>query len=132
MDAVLMLSARMLLRTAIGTSLLLCLVAGQAHGHAFPQSQSPPAGASLATAPEEIVIGFDCPIAETFARLDVFDAAGANHAIGAPRVDSDLRTISVRVAPLAPGDYSVSWSAVSDDGHRSEGSYVITVGGEQR
>lgn len=121
-------STKMLLRTVIGTSLLLCLVAGRARGHAFPESQSPSAGASLAIAPSEIVVRFDSPIEQAFARLEVLDAAGANHAIGTPRADSDSRALSVRVEPLPPGDYCVSWSVVSADGHRSEGSYVFTLG----
>ncbi|MGH7863358.1 MAG: copper resistance CopC family protein [Candidatus Binataceae bacterium] len=127
MDAVLMSSAKLLLPTAIGTALLLCIAAGHAHGHAFPASQSPAAGESLTTAPSEIVVRFDSPIEQAFARLAVFDSAGTNCARAGAQVDSSARSLWVRVAPLRPGDYSVSWGVISADGHRTEGSYGFTV-----
>jgi methionine-rich copper-binding protein CopC len=132
MDAVLISTKLTALRAVLATSILLCLAAAPARGHAFPWGQSPAVAASLATAPSEIVIRFDPPIEQSFARLAVLDSAGANCAIGSPHVDSDSRMLSVRVAPLRPGDYSVSWGVVSADGRRTEGSYSFTVGGENK
>jgi copper resistance protein C len=115
-----------------GASLLLAaIVAGipVASAHSFPQQETPSAGQRLSAPPAEITIKFDAPIEKVFAKLEVLGADGKPETIGSPEVGSSALTLSVKVAALKPGDYTVKWGVVCIDSHHTEGSYVFTVAG---
>ena len=86
-------------------------------------------GSTISTAPRQVSIKFDAPIESLFAQLDVVDGNGNHEDSAAPTVDADQHTLSVPVKPLKPGDYTVKWSVVAQDGHRTEGSYTFTLAG---
>ena len=98
-----------------------------ASAHSFPESQTPSAGQKLATAPAEVTINFDAPVEKLFAKLEVTGADGKNEAVGAPQVSDDGRRMSVKVASLKPGDYTVKWAVVCIDTHHTQGSYTFSV-----
>ena len=102
-------------------------IAGVASAHSFPESQTPSAGQKLASAPAEVTINFDAPIEKLFAKLEVTGADGKNEAAGAPQVSDDGRHMSVKVASLKPGDYTVKWAVVGIDTHHTEGSYTFSI-----
>jgi copper resistance protein C len=114
--------------------LLAAIVAGApvAAAHSFPQRETPSAGQRLATPPSEVTIEFDAPIEKVFAKLEVFGADGKSETMGPPEVGSSALTLSVKLAALSPGDYTVKWGVVCIDSHHTEGSYVFTVGGGGR
>jgi hypothetical protein len=101
--------------------------AAPCHAHSFPASENPSAGQTLAAAPPAVAITYDAPIEKLFASLEVDNSAGVNQAAGAPQVSDDGSTLSVPVAHLAPGDYTVKWRVVCVDTHHTEGSYSFTV-----
>jgi copper resistance protein C len=111
--------------------LLAAIVAGipVASAHSFPQQETPSAGQRLSAPPAEITIKFDAPIEKVFAKLEVLGADGKPETIGSPEVGSSALTLSVKVAALKPGDYTVKWGVVCIDSHHTEGSYVFTVAG---
>ena len=114
------------------TSALLAVIAimtfaNRADPHSFPEEQHPSAGETVTAPPSEVVIKFDAPIEKLFAKIEVLDAAGKNDAIGAPAIDSDAKTMTIKVATLSPGQYRVKWSVVCIDSHHTEGSYQFTV-----
>ena len=111
--------------------LLAAMVAGipVASAHSFPQEETPSAGQRLSAPPAEITIKFDAPIEKVFAKLEVLGADGKPETIGSPEVGSSALTLSVKVAALKPGDYTVKWGVVCIDSHHTEGSYVFTVTG---
>jgi copper resistance protein C len=100
-----------------------------ASAHSFPQDETPSAGQRLSSPPSAIAIKFDAPIEKLFARLDVLDADGKSETVGQPQVDPSALTLSVKLAALKPGDYTVKWAVVCIDSHHTEGSYVFTVAG---
>ncbi len=100
-----------------------------ASAHAFPEQETPSAGQRLAAPPSEVTIKFDAPIEQLFAKLEVLDANGKPETIGPPEVGSGALTLSVKLAALKPGDYTVKWGVVCIDSHHTEGSYLFTVGG---
>jgi copper resistance protein C len=57
----------------------------------------------------------------------VLDSEGKNQALGPPIYGSDGATMSVKVAPLKPGDYTVKWAVLCVDTHRTFGSYTFTI-----
>jgi copper resistance protein C len=105
----------------------LLAVPSAASAHAFPEAEQPAADSTLASPPAQVSIEFDAPIESLFSKLDVIDSAGHNHDQGKPRVEGSRRTLTVKLKPLKPGDYTVRWSVVAEDGHRTEGSYIFTV-----
>ena len=102
-------------------------IAGAASAHSFPESQTPSAGQKLASAPAEVTINFDAPIEKLFAKLEVTGADGRDEAAGAPQISDDGRHMSVKVASLKPGDYTVKWAVVGIDTHHTEGSYTFSI-----
>jgi methionine-rich copper-binding protein CopC len=108
---------------------LFVIVATVAGAHSFPEEQNPAAGQTVAAAPAAVSIKYDAPIEHLFAKLEVVDGAGNDLATSQPEVSSDGLTLSVKVAALKPGDYTVKWGVVCIDSHHTEGSYVFTVAG---
>ena len=97
--------------------------------HSFPEEQHPAAGQTLSTAPSEVRIKFDAPIEKLFAKLQVFDTSGKNHAVGTPQVSADGIELSTKLDNLTPGEYTVKWAVVCVDTHHTEGSYSFSIGG---
>ena len=100
-----------------------------AWGHAFPSGEEPKVGSTVSTAPTKVVIKFDSPIEQLFAKLAVTDDAGQDVTAGSPTRSDDKRALSVALKPLRPGDYHVKWSVGAEDGHRTQGGYLFTVAG---
>jgi methionine-rich copper-binding protein CopC len=98
-----------------------------ASAHSFPESETPSAGQKVSSPPSEVTINFDAPIEKLFAKLEVTGADGKNEAAGAPQISDDGRRMSVKVASLKPGDYTVKWAVVGIDTHHTEGSYTFSI-----
>ena len=98
-----------------------------ASAHSFPESETPSAGETVASPPSEVTINFDAPIEKLFAKLEVTGADGKNEAAGAPQISDDGRHLTVKVASLKPGDYTVKWAVVGIDTHHTEGSYTFSI-----
>ncbi len=105
----------------------LMLAPRTASAHAFPASESPAAGSTIAVAPSEVVLVFNAPIESMFSKLQVTNSDSADVCADSPVLAKDHRRASVKLKPLVPGEYTVKWIAVSEDGHRTQGSYVFTV-----
>ncbi len=97
--------------------------------HAMPEAEDPKVGSTVTSPPQQVAIRFDAPIEVLFSRLDVLDSNGQSEADGAPQVNMETRMLIVSLKPLSPGEYTVKWSVVAKDGHRTEGSYTFTVEG---
>lgn len=91
--------------------------------HAELVSTDPAAGASLDDPPSEVVITFD-------GELDPVSGFTVTHAdgdeVGVGEVDLEVAERNVlrgAVTITEPGVYTVSWTAISDDGHAEEGTF---------
>jgi methionine-rich copper-binding protein CopC len=108
-------------------SMLIIAAAAAAWAHSFPEQESPAAGETVAASPAKVSIKYDAPIEKLFDSLSVLNAAGQDEATGAPQVSADGHELSVPVATLGPGQYTVKWRVVCIDTHHTEGSYTFTV-----
>jgi hypothetical protein len=115
-------------RLGIAGGIIFAAIGGTAYAHSFPASERPAAGQTVAGSLAQVVITYDAPIEKLFAALEVDNAAGVNQASGPPAVSPDGSTLSVPVAHLPPGDYTVKWRVVCVDTHHTEGSYSFSVG----
>jgi len=120
-----------LLNSSLARGLVAALtltVAQLAHAHAYPTHQAPSAGATVSTSQKDVAIDFDDGLEPAFSSITVTDAQGKPVTSGKAVVDpSNNKHMSVTLNPLTPGDYSVAWVAVAEDGHRTQGHYSFTV-----
>src|SRR5262245_25538552 len=101
-----------------------------ASAHARLVSSDPARGATLGSAASEIRLTFTDAPDIRLTSIKVRDSGGANQTNGpVTAVAGDLKSVSVPLAELPDGGYTVTWRAVSAvDGHISAGSFVFGVG----
>lgn len=110
---------------ALGAATLLW--GSQAMAHAKLLSSDPSPNAIVAT-PKSIHLQFSEEIAKKFSNFKLTDTDGnAVNVVAA--ATSDAKALDAApAAALAPGVYTVSWTAVAtDDGHKTSGSFSFTV-----
>ncbi len=120
-----------LLNSSIARGLVAALaltLAQLAHAHAYPTHQAPSAGSTVPTSQKDVAIDFDDGLEPAFSSIAVTDAQGKSVTSAKAVVDpSNKKHMSVTLNPLAPGEYSVAWVAIAEDGHRTQGHYTFTV-----
>ncbi|MBS0382962.1 MAG: copper resistance protein CopC [Proteobacteria bacterium] len=114
---------------ALVISLLALACATAASAHAFPDNSSPHVGATIATVPKMVKVWFDGELEPVFSTLVVKNAAGAVVSLGKGEVDAKNQALLETTLPkgLPPGTYTVYWSVVARDGHRTAGHFTFTV-----
>jgi copper resistance protein C len=118
---------RLVTATSIIELLLMITVAGVG-AHAFPERSDPRVGAVVRTAPTEVRIWFDGDLEPAFSRVAVTDGSGQRIDRGDSHVDPrNRRLLQVGLPPLVPGVYTVTWSVLAVDGHRTQGDYRFTL-----
>lgn len=102
---------------------------GAAHAHAHLMSAVPAADAAVSAAPGELDLHFSEGVNLAFTGAGVAGPGNAAVKTGeASLKPGDDTTLIVPIAEtLPPGTYSVSWHALSADGHKTTGSYHFTV-----
>jgi hypothetical protein len=118
---------------AVAATVALGLAAGPAFAHAKLLSEVPAAeDAATATVNPvpvaELRLSFSEELNGAFSKAQVKDATGA--AIdGKVALDSknDKVLVVTFAAPLAKGEYTVDWTAVATDGHKTNGTYKVNV-----
>jgi methionine-rich copper-binding protein CopC len=113
------------LRGALAAGLLAAAQCAFAHAH--PKQQTPAPDATV-SAPHEVAIDYTEGLEPAFSTLVVIDAQGKQVSTGKSTVDAnDKKHMSVALGDLKPGTYQVEWTALADDGHRTQGRYMFNV-----
>jgi methionine-rich copper-binding protein CopC len=113
------------LRGALAASSIM--VAQLAFAHAHPKAQTPAPDATVSM-PHEVAIDYTEGLEPAFSTLVVIDAQGKQVNSAKSSVDTtDKKHMSVTLPELKPGAYQVEWTAVADDGHRTQGHYMFNV-----
>ena len=108
-------------------ALSLCgiVAAGPCMAHAKLQSSSPADNAQLSEAPKTLTLKFS-----ESAQLAVLKLVRDGKEIPVP-LDKDAKpgqTFTLTLPTLAPGKYTVQWSAMAaDDGHITKGSFSFSI-----
>ena len=108
------------------SAVALLLSAATAFAHAELKSAVPPAGGTVAAAPNEVMVNFSEPLEPAFSTVVVRDSTGKQVDKADAHIDS--ATVRVSLQPLPPGIYTVKWRAVTVDTHHTEGTFTFTVG----
>jgi len=106
------------------SSLVLVTFAINAGAHAHLQKASPADGSVITTAPSDLVLNLSEPVRLT--TLSIQKDSEPKQDLK-PLPTTAAQQITVPLPPLRPGTYSVSWRAVSDDGHVMPGTLHFTV-----
>ena len=113
-----------MLRTVLGSLTVALLAAGTAFAHTRLAASVPAAMAEVSS-PSEIVLTFSEPVHVT--ALTVQTDVGVEQAIGdIPMGPAESFAVPV-TGKLAPGEYFVSWRAVSADTHIVSGEFSFVV-----
>lgn len=112
---------------ALATAALLGLAAAPAaFAHNVLTGSSPEDGATLDTAPDEVVLTFNEEVLEGGNAIVVTGPDGDNHTAG--EVGIDDREATIDLTPLdKAGDYDIQYRIVSADGHIVEGTLAFAV-----
>ncbi len=112
----------------VAAVVLAATVSSAAFAHARPANTDPAANAVLAAAPPAVVIDFTETLEPAFSSIVVVDGQGKAVSAGKASVDGASRKrMTVPLATLASGAYTVKWVAVAADGHRTQGTYRFSV-----
>ncbi|KWZ49133.1 copper resistance protein CopC [Burkholderia savannae] len=96
--------------------------------HGKLESAVPAAGSTVDAAPDALRLTFNENLESTFSTVKVADANGAPVAAEKARVDAaNPRVLTLAVPKLAPGAYTVQWTVMTADAHKTKGSYVFKV-----
>lgn len=99
-------------------------ISAAALAHTDIDGSTPADGATLATAPDELVLEFSAPVRLT--AVTVRAADGTEREVDS-LPDGFAKRFSVPAPALGPGSYDVEWRALSEDTHVIEGAFAFTV-----
>lgn len=115
----------MLKQAILALALGGAIMAGPCMAHAKLQSSSPAKDAQLAEPPKALTLTFN-----EAAQLAVLKLTSGGKEISIP-VDKNAkasRSFTFPLPALAPGSYTVQWTAVAaDDGHVTKGSFAFSI-----
>ena len=116
-------------RTTMGflaVSAGMTLGATLAYAHATLVRAEPTVNGSV-SAPAAITLHFNEPLSARVSNFKVTDVGGKEVMV-MPAPAPDSKSLAAKPhSPLTPGPYTVSWTAVGDDGHPMKGTYSFTV-----
>jgi methionine-rich copper-binding protein CopC len=98
-----------------------------AAAHAFLKRAVPAANSIVAAPPTELRLIFGEKLEPGFAKLEVSVNGQALTGLPAAATGDDGKTVSLALPGQAPGTYTVKWSVVAHDGHRTNGTYMFTA-----
>jgi copper transport protein len=103
-------------------------LAAPAQAHASLVGSDPPAGGTLTTTPYTLTATFDEELTPDGSSLAIENGAGTQVAVGTVSA-GDAHVMTAELPALAPGQYTVRWTAVTADDQAVErGTYSFNVG----
>jgi copper resistance protein C len=108
--------------------LLVLALPAPAWAHAFLDHAEPAVGSDSTQSPSEVKLWFTQELEGAFSKATVSDAQGQEVDKKDVHLDAnDKKLMEVSLPPLASGTYTVNWTAVSVDTHKTQGSFKFTL-----
>lgn len=99
----------------------------QAFAHAHLEASTPAANSTV-TAPSELDLKFSEELNLKFTGVELAGPAASAVKLNEPVLMDGDKTLMVPISGLMPaGIYTVNWHALSEDGHKTQGSFKFTV-----
>ncbi|MFG3342559.1 copper resistance CopC family protein [Glycomyces sp. NPDC048151] len=109
----------------LGGGLLTLGLAAPASAHAALTGTDPEDGATVAEAPAEVTASFSEILDEASTEIAVTDPSGAVVDVADPGYDGD--TFIQPMLYTTPGEYTLAFRVISEDGHRVDDAISFTV-----
>jgi copper resistance protein C len=102
---------------------------GNALAHAHLKAAMPPVKGTVAVSPSELDLTFTEGVDLAFTGAAVAGPGKETVETGEAKLKSgdDATLIVPLTAPLSAGTYTVTWHALSKDGHKTKGSYTFII-----
>jgi len=114
--------------TGLATAVAIALVPAAAFAHGKLESAVPASGSTVDVAPDALRLTFNEDLESTFSTIKVTDASGAPVGKEKAKVDpSNRRVLTLAVPKLSSGSYSVQWAVMTQDAHKTKGTYAFKV-----
>jgi len=110
----------------LGSATIFALAATQANAHTQLVSAEPVADTTVAT-PEKITLHFNDTLEARVSSISLVDAEGGSISVSSAAAPDENSMAAIPETPLAPGVYTVSWTAVGSDAHAMNGTLSFTV-----
>ena len=98
--------------------------------HALLEDATPAPDSQLKSPPKEIVLTFNERLEKELYSIKVFSEDGELVSDSKTEMSKDQKYISQALPFLPNGNYAISYSVLSSDGHPIKGSYVVSIGEE--
>jgi len=126
---------KILLKISLGLLFAGFFIVGlgaSAFAHAYLQKTDPPAGSTLATAPEHLQFYFSEDVDSKFSQLTLFDSDGKRLAdLHFKLAPNDPLHLDATLPHVSDGTYTIAWRVMSAvDGHTTKGTYPFRIGKE--
>jgi len=106
----------------------LVTLTNPAAGHALLVDAEPNPNTRVDEAPERLELSFSEELEDSYTRVQVVDTNNTDHVDAFTIEDPARRTVTVELANVTAGLYSVQWRTLSAaDGHTKAGGYLIGV-----
>jgi len=103
------------------------VAAGPALAHSLLLESSPAAGATLASAPDTLMLRFNNRIEKPLSRIRLVDAAGVQRPLTLSADGGGADRLIATVPSLPAGTWRVEWQVLSTDGHVVAGRFEFKV-----
>ena len=114
--------------TRIALATLAATLSPLAFAHASLVDSFPAKDQTVTGSPSEIHLTFNEHVEARYCRIKLVSNAGKNFDADRPAADkANPNAIVAAVPVLRPGVYSVRWTAVGGDGHKTHGDFSFTV-----
>ena len=119
---------RGLAQTLALSALFACALALPALAHAKLVAAVPAIDAALDTMPDELALTFSEPVEIAFSKVELTEPDQPATAMDIALDPADPASIRAALPDGLPaGHYSVDWTIVAADGHKTTGSYAFDV-----
>ncbi|MCQ6276631.1 copper resistance protein CopC [Bacillus sp. V3B] len=98
--------------------------------HALLENATPAPDSQLKSSPKEIVLMFNERLERELYSIKVFNEHGDMVSNSKTEMSKDQKYIRQSLPILPNGNYAISYSVLSSDGHPIKGSYVVSIGEE--
>ena len=102
-------------------------VAAPAAAHSLLLESAPAAGATLTTAPQELMLRFNNRIEKSLSRVRLLDERGGAQPLVVSVADGAADRLTAVAPPLSPGRWRVEWQVLSTDGHVVTGRFEFRL-----
>jgi len=106
---------------------LVLAAAGSASAHSLLLESEPVAGATLTTAPRELMLRFNNRIEQSLSRIRMLDERGAVQTLTVTGDPAAADRLTASIPPLGPGRWRVEWQVLSTDGHVVTGRFEFRL-----